>query len=226
MIEESNNHSEKPFLGGLSNGETIIIADVKKSAEVFALLFHELGHNIDSQFDLKKILKPISKINSETIVFSDEEAQWLIDESRNNWETTGISDHHRSIIRKILKLILAEGEEVRSDIRSVSTKEFNSMLSTVSVSGSEQDAQTGAFKIVNNKLHRNLEVPADFVMELMIDVFNRSINKHFSLPKDVRLMTVSPDERNGKSLTISRYLIKRKWLPPGHLFRVFQGKPD
>ena len=72
-------------------------------------------------------------------------------------------------------------------------------------------------------MHRNSEVPADFVMELMFDVFNRSINKRFSLPADRRVLTVFPDERNVKTIEISRYLIKRNWNAPGFFQKFSQG---
>lgn len=214
MSQESSKDNQL-VAGGFSNGETILIPDVKKTAEVFMILFHELGHNIDKQFDIKKILKPISQIKSETIDLSDDEAQWLLDESQTGWKSTGITEHHRSIIRKLLKVILAEGEEVRSDIRSMSSEEFNNSVSNSTIIGSEHDEESDDLKIVDKKVHRNSEVPADFVMELMFDVFNRSINKRFSLPDDRRVLTVFPDERNVRTTEISRYLIKRNWNAPG-----------
>jgi len=214
MHQESGNDKQL-LAGGFSNGEIILIPDIKKTAEVFMILFHELGHNIDKQFALKEILKPVLQIKSETIDLSDEEAHWLLDESQTGWNSTGITEHHRSIIRKLLKAILAEGKEVKSSIRSLPTEEFNTSVSNSTIIGSEHDEKSGDLKIVDNKVHRNSEVPADFVMELMFDVFNRSINKHFSLPADRRVLTVVPDERNVKTTKISRYLIERNWSAPG-----------
>ena len=214
MNQESGNESQL-VAGGFSNGETILIPDVKKTAEVFMILFHELGHNIDKQFDIKEILKPVSQIKSETIDLSDEEANWLLEESQTGWKSTGITEHHRSIIRKLLKVILAEGKEVRNDIRSLSSDEFNTSVSSSTIIGSEHDEESRDLKIVDKKVHRNSEVPADFVMELMFDVFNRSINKRFSLPADRRVLTVFPDKRNVRTTKISRYLIKRNWNAPG-----------
>ncbi len=97
----------------------------------------------------------------------------------------------------------------------MSTEEFNAVVSKARVTGSQKDENTGKLQIVDEKIHRNSEVPADFISELMIDVFNRSINKHFFLQDTVRIFTIHPDERNRKTTDIARYLIKRNWNAPG-----------
>ncbi len=213
--ESTSNANEQLLASGLSIGETILIPEVKKSADSFMILFHELGHNLDKQFDIKEILKPISQIKTETISLSMNEARWLLEESQTGWQSTGITEHHKSITRKLLKAILVDGTEVKSNIRSMSTEEFNAVVSKARVTGSQKDENTGKLQIVDEKIHRNSEVPADFISELMIDVFNRSINKHFFLQDTVRIFTIHPDERNRKTTDIARYLIKRNWNAPG-----------
>lgn len=234
-------NSERASLiaGGFSDGERILIPDVKNSAEVFMLLFHEIGHNIDNQFDTKQVIRPLEEVKTETIKFTDEEAEWLKHESQTGWASTGISEHHRSILSKLLKLMLVDKSEVKSDIRSLSVDNFNQVLSKSVIYGSEQvpsgqsppgqsdESDTTAptsegknhqqvkLSIVDQKLHRNSEAPADFVMELLFDVLNCSINEHFSLPTTTRIFTTFPDERNEKTTKIARYLIKKGWRVPG-----------
>lgn len=221
MSPESDTDQNKQLIAsGVSNGETILVPDSKKTAEVFMILFHELGHNIDKQFDIREILKPLSQIKSETITLSAKEAGWLLTESESGWKTEGIFESHRSIIRKILKAILVDGKEVKSKMISMSREEFNTSVSNSTIVGSEQDEESGDLKIMDQKVHRNSEVPADFVMELMFDVFNRSINKHFSLAEGTTTLKVVPDERNIRSTNIARYLFKKNWKPPGFYLQL------
>lgn len=99
MIDERN--SSGLIAGGFSNGETILVPNTKTSADIFMILFHELGHNIDFQHDIKEVIRPINEIKSATIPLSADEASWLLNESNTGWAGTGITDHHRSIIRKL-----------------------------------------------------------------------------------------------------------------------------
>ncbi|NCN87390.1 MAG: hypothetical protein GW941_00685 [Candidatus Pacebacteria bacterium] len=213
------NKSETSIAGGFSNGEQIIIPKTKTSAEILMVLFHELGHNIDTQFDIRQVLLPTNEILSLTIDISNEEAQWLQEESQSGWSGQGITEKHRSLTKKLLKAILKPDTHIKSDIREMGTEDFNETMRHAKVLGSEKNNDSNELIIVDKRIHRNSEVPADFIMELMFDVLNRSINNKFNLPGETRIFKVNPDERNIKTTDIARFLIKKGWQSPSFNFK-------
>ena len=205
-----------PELYGLAWGRDVYILSTCGSNDTFSMAFHELGHIVDTQFDLKSSLKPLAERQKVTISFTPSQRDWLLKQDKEKWTRTGLTIFHMGIIKTVMQAILKDGLYLDYKMHRISPEGIQKTMQESGIHGSV--VKKGKLEISNYKEHRNSEFPADYLVKICLDVLNRSVNKEFNLAENTVAFSYNPGERNKHTDKIAQFVLDRGLAPPGYIF--------